>query len=71
MVTQDEPDIEEVTDLITSEQVMERLLSDANLRRVAVTCVLPAVKCGDEWRFRRRDLDTWISLQRSLAGHES
>ena len=47
-------------ELLTSEQVMDRLLADANLRRLAATCVLPAVRYGDAWRFRRTDLDDWI-----------
>ena len=52
------------TDLLTSEEVIERLLADDRLRRRAVTCVLPAVRWGQEWRFRRADLDTWIARQR-------
>jgi excisionase family DNA binding protein len=48
--------------LLTTEQVIERLL-DANLRRLAATCVLPAVRSGDHWRFRRADLDEWIRRQ--------
>jgi excisionase family DNA binding protein len=50
-------------DLLTGQQVIERLLSDRKLRRVAATCVLPAVRCGTEWRFRRSDLDDWIQRQ--------
>jgi hypothetical protein len=50
------------SDLLTTEQVIERLL-DADLRRVAATCVLPAVKSGGHWRFRRVDLDGWIQRQ--------
>jgi hypothetical protein len=51
-------------DLLTTDQVIERLL-DANLRRVAATCVLPAVRSGDDWCFRRADLDEWIRRQAS------
>jgi len=47
-------------DLLTTEQVMDRLLADETLRRLAVTCVLPAVRCGNEWRYRKSDLDAWI-----------
>ena len=50
-------------DLLTTEQVMDRLLADATLRRVAMTCVLTAVRCGNEWRFRKSDLEAWIELQ--------
>jgi hypothetical protein len=59
------PDVREDGDLITSDEVMDCLLADPTLRRVALTCVLTAVRFGDEWRFRRRDLDAWIAQQRS------
>ena len=52
-----------VTIVLTSEQVIQRLSIDSGLRRVALTCVLPAVRCGDEWRFRREDLEAWILRQ--------
>jgi excisionase family DNA binding protein len=55
------------TELLTAEQVIERLL-DADLRRLAATCVLPAVKSGDHWRFRRADLDEWIRRQVPSSG---
>lgn len=54
-------------DLLTTEQVIERLLQDAVLRRAAATCVLPAVRVGDSWRFRRTDLDAWITRQQALS----
>ena len=50
--------------LLTSDEVMNILLADANLRRRAATCVLPAVRCGGgEFRFRKSDLERWIELQ--------
>ena len=52
------------TEFLTSDQVIEILERDPVLRRVALSCVLPAVRVGDEWRFRRIDLDTWIARQR-------
>jgi excisionase family DNA binding protein len=52
-------------DLLTTEEVMERLLADDSLRRSAARCVLPAIRCGTEWRFRKRDLDAWIERHRS------
>jgi excisionase family DNA binding protein len=55
-------------ELLTTEQVMDRLLADKRLRRVASTCVLPAIRCGKEWRFRRSDLDEWIDQQRASFG---
>lgn len=52
-------------DLLTTEEVMEILLADESLRRSAARCVLPAIRCGSEWRFRKRDLDAWIERHRS------
>jgi hypothetical protein len=49
--------------LLTSEEVMDRLLSDARLRRLASLCVLKAVRHENEWRFRRGDLEAWIAEQ--------
>jgi excisionase family DNA binding protein len=50
--------------LLTTQQVIDRLLEDAHLCRLAATCVLPAVRVGDSWRFRKGDLDAWIASQR-------
>ncbi len=57
------------TDFLTSEDVIDVLQRDPHLRRLAVACVLPAVRVDDEWRFRRVDLDDWI--ERQLAGDVS
>jgi hypothetical protein len=54
-------------DLLTTDQVMDRLLAEPLLRRKAVSCVLVAVKHGSEWRFRRSDLEAWIVRQLSPA----
>jgi len=51
--------LEPADDLLTTEQVMDILISDANLRRRAATCVLPAVRVGGSTYFRRSDLDAW------------
>ena len=51
------------TELLTTDEVIDLLLADANLRSVAATCVLPAVRYGEDWRFRRADLDEWIRVQ--------
>jgi len=50
-------------ELLSGEEVLDRLLAEPRLRRRAVNCVLPAVKAGPEWRFRRRDLEEWIQVQ--------
>lgn len=54
----------ESADLLTSEEVIRRLCQDPALRRAAITCVLPAVRAADGWRFRRSDLDAWILKQK-------
>jgi len=60
--------LEAGTDLLTTEQVMDILISDANLRRRAATCVLPAVRVGGLTYFRKRDLDAWRQReQRQLS----
>ncbi len=51
--------------LLTTEQVMDILIADARLRRVAATCVLAGVNIAGETRFRREDLDEWINQQTS------
>lgn len=58
---------ERATDLLTTEQVMDILIADANLRRRAATCVLPAVRVGKTTYFRRRDLEVWRDRQRALG----
>jgi excisionase family DNA binding protein len=59
------PTADSSPDLLTTEEVMERLLADDSLRRSAARCVLPAIRCGTEWRFRKRDLDAWIERHHS------
>ncbi len=58
-------------ELLTADQVINALLVDADLRSAAATCVLPAVRFGSTWRFRRADLEDWIRghrRQRAQAG---
>lgn len=58
-------------ELLTADQVINALLVDADLRGAAATCVLPAVRFGSTWRFRRADLEDWIRghrRQRAQAG---
>jgi hypothetical protein len=50
-------------DLLTNEQVIDRLMMSETLRRVAIRCVLPGILIGREWYFRRRDLEAWIAGQ--------
>jgi hypothetical protein len=59
------PEVADRPELLTSEEVIQRLSADPSLRRVALTCVLPAVRWNNEWRFRRSDLDAWIARQKA------
>jgi hypothetical protein len=49
--------------LLTTEQVIRRLLADPELRRFVASCVLPAVRSGADWKFRAADLERWIARQ--------
>jgi len=55
------------SDLLTREQVLEYLAADPVLRRAASICVLPTVRCGDSYRFRRADLESWTEQQHARA----
>jgi len=57
--------------LLTTEQVMDILIADARLRRVAATCVLAGVNVAGETHFRRQDLDEWINRQTSSNRRDS
>jgi hypothetical protein len=57
--------MESSTDLLTARQVISALLARPALRKVAATCVLPAVKHGNEWLYRKADLDAWLAKQES------
>jgi len=50
---------------LTTEEVLEYL--QVNLRtvyRLIKAGKLPAVRVGRQWRFRKRDIDTWLETQR-------
>jgi hypothetical protein len=48
-------------DLLTADQVVDHLLKFPKLRQLTATCVLPAVRVENEWRFRRNELEAWIA----------
>jgi hypothetical protein len=54
------------TDLLTSEEVVERLAAKPSLRRAAVRCVLKAIRFGGFWRFRQSELDAWIEREATV-----
>ena len=55
---------------LTTEEVLEYL--QVNLRtiyRLIKAGKIPAVRVGRQWRFRKRDIDTWLDTQRPRADH--
>ena len=53
---------------LTTEEVLEYL--QVNLRtvyRLIKAGKIPAVRVGRQWRFRKRDIDTWLDSQRPTA----
>jgi excisionase family DNA binding protein len=54
----------QANEFLTSDEVVQALENDPLLRRLAVACVLPAVRVGDEWCFRRSDLEAWVAQQK-------
>lgn len=48
-------------DLLTADEVVDYLLLFSKLRQLTTMCVLPAVRVENEWRFRRAELEAWIS----------
>jgi excisionase family DNA binding protein len=55
--------LEEPCDLLTTEEVTELLFAGTTPERAASTCVLPAIRQGGRWRFRKSDLEDWIKQQ--------
>ena len=54
---------------LTTEEVLEYL--QVNLRtvyRLIKAGKIPAVRVGRQWRFRKRDIDTWLDSQRTHSG---
>jgi hypothetical protein len=51
------------SDLLTTEQVMDILIADPDMRRRAATCVLPGVSVDGRTFFRRSDLEAWHDRQ--------
>ena len=55
---------------LTTEEVLEYL--QVNLRtvyRLIKAGKIPAVRVGRQWRFRKRDIDSWLDGQRPRADH--
>jgi excisionase family DNA binding protein len=54
--------------LMTLEEVADYLrLSKDTVYRLANTGKLPASKVGNQWRFRRDDVDAWLDANKNIA----
>ena len=50
---------------LTTEEVLEYLsVNQRTVYRLIKAGSIPAVRVGRQWRFRKRDLDTWLESQR-------
>ncbi len=51
-------------DILTIKQLSEYLMvSEKTIYRMLDKSLLPAVRVGAQWRFRQRDIDTWLDEQ--------
>jgi excisionase family DNA binding protein len=55
--------------LMTLEEVADYLrLSNDTVYRMANTGTIPACKVGNQWRFRREDVDAWLESKKNVGG---
>ena len=58
--------------LITLEEVAAYLrLSKDTVYRMAQAGKIPASKVGNQWRFRREEVDAWLEKHKNLRGDGS
>ena len=54
---------------LTTEEVLEYLqVTLRTVYRLIKAGKIPAVRVGRQWRFRKRDIDTWLDSQRTQSG---
>ncbi len=56
--------------LLTADQVIGYFIERPQLRRAALSCVLPAVRINSQWLYRRADLDAWVQTQQQQQAQE-
>lgn len=55
--------------LMTLEEVADYLrLSNDTVYRMANTGTIPASKVGNQWRFRKEDVDAWLEANKNVGG---
>lgn len=55
--------------LMTLQEVADYLrLSNDTVYRMANTGTISASKVGNQWRFRREDIDAWLEANKNVGG---
>jgi excisionase family DNA binding protein len=57
-----------MNDILTLQEVAEYLkLSERTVYGYTQKGLLPGIKIGNSWRFRKTDIDAWLDAQRKLT----
>ncbi len=69
MVRSGDDEVRPMEKLMTLEEVADYLrLSNDTVYRMANTGTIPASKVGNQWRFRREDVDAWLEANKNVGG---
>jgi excisionase family DNA binding protein len=56
------PDVQSIGDILTIRQLAEYLMvSEKTVYRMLDRNQLPAIRLGSQWRFRKQDIDNWLT----------
>lgn len=71
MVRSGDEEVRPMEKLMTLEEVADYLrLSNDTVYRMANTGTIPASKVGNQWRFRREDVDRWFEKNKNIRRDE-
>ncbi len=69
MVSSADDEVGHMEKLMTLEEVADYLrLSNDTVYRMANTGTIPASKVGNQWRFRRENVDAWLDSSKNVGG---
>jgi excisionase family DNA binding protein len=69
MVRSGDDEVRHMDKLMTLEEVADYLrLSNDTVYRMANTGTIPASKVGNQWRFRKEDVDAWLEANKNVGG---
>ncbi len=55
--------------LLTLQEIAKRLqISETTLYKLARNGKIPAIKVGNQWRFKMEDIDSWLESQKVTQG---